>query len=86
MAALDARRPDGTRDTTTRVRWLQGLCAYVDLRQPAAMNDFSHVRCLADLTMDDCACLATQQGLPSSHLRRHAFRMAAIDRLSTQVA
>jgi hypothetical protein len=55
-------RPDGTRDTTTRVRWLQGLRAFIDLRRPALMNDFSHVRCLADLTMDDCAGLATQQG------------------------
>lgn len=54
--------PDGTRDTTTIVRWLQGSRAYVDLRQPAELGDFSHRRSLADLSMDDCARLAEQQG------------------------
>lgn len=54
--------PDGTRDTTTNVRWLQGSRAYVDLRQPAVLGDFSHRRGLADLSMDDCARLAEQQG------------------------
>jgi hypothetical protein len=55
-------RPDGTRDTTTQVRWLQGSCAYVDLRQPAMLGDFSHCRGLADLSLDDCTRLAEQQG------------------------
>jgi hypothetical protein len=54
--------PDSTLDTTTSVRWLQGTCAYVDLRQPAALGDFSGRRGLADLTMDDCSRLAEQQG------------------------
>jgi hypothetical protein len=54
--------PDSTLDTTTSVRWLQGTCAYVDLRQPAALGDFSGRRDLADLTMDDCSRLAEQQG------------------------
>ena len=54
--------PDGTRDTTSIVRWLQGSRDYVDLRQPAALGDFSHCRGLADLSMDDCARLAKQQG------------------------
>jgi hypothetical protein len=54
--------PDGRRDTTTEVRWLQGLRAYADLRQPSPAADFSHVRRRADLSMDDCAWLARQQG------------------------
>jgi hypothetical protein len=55
-------RPDGTCDTTTTVRWLQGLRSYVDLRQPAQGRDFSAVRALADLSRDDCSWLATQEG------------------------
>jgi hypothetical protein len=35
--------PDGRRDDTTEVRWLQGLCAYADLRRPSPIADFSHV-------------------------------------------
>jgi hypothetical protein len=54
--------PDGTRDCTTNVRWLQGSCAYVDLRQPAMLGDFSLCGGLADLSMDDCARLAEQHG------------------------
>jgi hypothetical protein len=52
----------GASDTTTSVRWLQGPRAYIDLRQPAPMPDFSHARTLEDLTYDDCACLARQEG------------------------
>jgi hypothetical protein len=33
--------PDGRRDTTTQVLWLQGLCAFGDLRQPQPQTDFS---------------------------------------------
>lgn len=54
--------PDGMRDTTTNVHWLQGLSAYIDLRQPALAPDFSHARALADLSLEDCAWLATQEG------------------------
>jgi hypothetical protein len=54
--------PDGTRDTTTSVRWLQGRHAFIDLRQPAAVADFSRVRALGDLSIDQCAWLANQQG------------------------
>jgi allophanate hydrolase len=55
--------PDGRRDTTTDVRWLQGADAYyVDLRRPASLPDFTHVAVLADLSMDDCRCLALQEG------------------------
>jgi allophanate hydrolase len=49
-------------DTTTSVRWLQGPRAYIDLRQPTPMPDFSHARSLEDLTFDDCAWLARQEG------------------------
>jgi hypothetical protein len=54
--------PDGARDETTEVRWLQGSRAYIDLRQPALLPDFSSRRGLADLSMDDCRALARQEG------------------------
>lgn len=54
--------PDGQCDTTTSVRWLQGLCAFIDLRQPAAAVDFSRPRTIGDLSIDQCAWLARQQG------------------------
>jgi hypothetical protein len=38
--------PDGRRDTTTSVRWLQGPEIYIDLRQPANRPDFSGVGAL----------------------------------------
>ncbi len=53
--------PNGERDTTTAVRWLQGSSAYIDLRQPA-LPDFSHVNGLAALTVEDCLRLAAQEG------------------------
>jgi hypothetical protein len=49
-------------DTTTTVRWLQGPRAYMDLRQPMPLPDFSHARALDDLTLEDCAWLARQEG------------------------
>jgi hypothetical protein len=52
----------GANDTTTSVRWLQGPRAYIDLRQPAPIPDFSHARTLEDLTYDDCVWLARQEG------------------------
>ncbi len=55
-------RADGERDTTTAVYWLQGPAEYIDLRQPTGAPDFSHVRGLDDLTYDDCAWLARQEG------------------------
>ena len=54
--------PDGNRDTTTSVRWLQGLRAFIDLRQPAAAGDFSRARARGDLSMHQCTLLAKQQG------------------------
>ncbi len=53
---------EGRRDETTRVVWLQGASWFADLRQPADLPDFSHIRRLADLTTDDCRALARQQG------------------------
>lgn len=54
--------PDGNRDNTTSVRWLQGQRAFIDLRQPADTADFSRVRARGDLSMEQCAWLAKQQG------------------------
>jgi hypothetical protein len=54
-------------DTTTSVRWLQGPRAYVDLRQPTPLPDFSHVRSREDLTLEDCEWLARQEGF-AGHL------------------
>ena len=54
--------PDGARDVTTNVRWLQGLSAYIDLRQPASLPKFPDKQRVSDLSMEDCALLATQEG------------------------
>jgi hypothetical protein len=54
--------PDGLRDETTQVRWLQGNRAYIDLRQPALPKNLSTRRGLNDISMDDCAILARQEG------------------------
>ena len=59
--------PDGRRDTTTQVRWLQGLRAFGDLRQPQPEADFSHARGLGDLSRQDCARLAQQHAF-AGHL------------------
>ncbi|MGC1457073.1 MAG: hypothetical protein WA825_02220 [Steroidobacteraceae bacterium] len=53
---------DGTRDAATQVRWLQGPTLFVDLRQGAALPDFLHLRGLNDLSFEDCAALAGQEG------------------------
>lgn len=60
--------PDGRQDTTTQVVWLQGKAGYIDLRQPADLPDFASVRCLNDLTWDDCRALAAQQGFAGTLL------------------
>ncbi|HEY4972325.1 MAG TPA: hypothetical protein VII41_01885 [Steroidobacteraceae bacterium] len=58
--------PDGRRDTTSSVRWLQGLSACIDLRQPAAPSAataaFTPERALDELSIDQCSRLARQQG------------------------
>jgi hypothetical protein len=53
--------PDGRRDTSTEVHWLQGLRAFGDLRRPTALPDFSHAAALSELSRQDCAQLAQQQ-------------------------
>jgi hypothetical protein len=60
--------PGRPSDTTTSVYWLQGPRAYIDLRQPTPAPDFSHVRSREDLTFEDCAWLARQEGF-AGHLR-----------------
>jgi hypothetical protein len=73
--------PGRPSDTTTTVRWLQGPRAYIDLRQPTPAPDFSHVRSLEDLTFEDCAWLARQEGF-AGHLRfdgRHFEWIREID-------
>jgi hypothetical protein len=57
--------PDGSRDTTTCVYWLQGLRACADLRQPAAPAapaGLSGVGALHQLSIGHCLWLAQQQG------------------------
>lgn len=51
---------DGTRDTTTEVRWLQGPGLYCDLRQPAEMPSFSGATCLAEVTPTQLEWMAKQ--------------------------
>ena len=53
---------DGARDATTQVRWLQAKSLFVDLRQGAALPDFPNLRCLDDLTIEECTQLAAQEG------------------------
>lgn len=75
-------RPGRPSDTTTSVRWLQGPRAYIDLRQPMPLPDFSHVRSREDLSFEDCAWLARQEGF-AGHLhfdgRRHFEWIREID-------
>jgi hypothetical protein len=54
--------PNGMRDETTQVRWLQGPCVYIDLRQPASLPVLSGRRGLSEISMEDCAALARQEG------------------------
>lgn len=52
--------PDGRRDTTTSVDWLQGPTFYVDLRQPPLPKIAAS--CLRELTGPEVAALARQEG------------------------
>jgi hypothetical protein len=73
--------PGRASDTTTSVRWLQGPRAYIDLRQPMPLPDFSHVRSREDLSLEDCAWLARQEGF-AGHLHfdgRHFEWVREID-------
>jgi hypothetical protein len=53
---------DGARDSTTLVRWLQAKSLFADLRQSVELPDFLQLRCLNDLSLEDCTQLAAQQG------------------------
>ena len=73
--------PGRPSDTTTSVYWLQGPRAYIDLRQPTPLPDFSHVRSREDLTFEDCLWLARQEGF-AGHLHfdgRHFEWVREID-------
>ena len=54
--------PDGRRDTTSFVNWLQGPGLYLDLRQPEKRPDFSGIASLSALTPDAMRWLAAQEG------------------------
>lgn len=54
--------PDGQKDTTTFVAWLQGPSLFADLRQPHNPPSFDDVACLDDLQPDHFKWLARQEG------------------------
>lgn len=54
--------PDGRRDTTSFVNWLQGPGLYLDLRQPEGRPDFTGQNSLSALTPETMMWLATQEG------------------------
>jgi hypothetical protein len=54
--------PDGRRDTTTYVGWLQGPALFADLRQPIGAPSFEGVACLNDLGPAHFGWLARQEG------------------------
>lgn len=66
-------RPDATRDTTTWVAWLQGPTLFADLRQPAGRPSFAGVRALNDLSMEQMAWLAQQEGFAGRLKQDGAF-------------
>jgi len=54
--------PDGRKDTTTFVAWLQGPGLFADLRQPINQPSFEGVACLADLQPRHLDWLTQQEG------------------------
>jgi hypothetical protein len=55
--------PDGKRDVTTQVAWLQGAGLFADLRQPPDLaSRLSGATCRDELTSEDCLALAAQHG------------------------
>ncbi|HVE23619.1 MAG TPA: hypothetical protein VNC39_16750 [Acidocella sp.] len=55
--------PDGRRDVTTQVAWLQGEGLFADLRQaPDLAARLSAAACRDELTAEDCLALAAQHG------------------------
>ncbi len=65
--------PDGARDTTTWVAWLQGPTLFVDLRQPAGRPSFAGVRSLGDLNASQIAWLVEQEGFAGRFEQDGAF-------------
>ena len=61
--------PDGRRDVTTAVHWLQSASFYADLRQPADRPSFAGVGCLRQVRQDQIAWLARQEGFAGALLR-----------------
>lgn len=61
--------PDGRRDETTHVGWLQGPTLFADLRQPINAPSFKSVSCLNDLTAEHFVWLASQEGFAGRFVR-----------------
>jgi hypothetical protein len=64
--------PDGSRDETSVVDWLQGPSLYVDLRSPPVRPDFRSAS-LGDLSPEQQAYLGQQQGFAGRLRRDGAF-------------
>ncbi len=62
--------PDGTRDETTRVWWVQGLPDFADLRIPEGRPSFEGVKGLEDCDEFQRKWLATQQGFAGTLVRQ----------------
>ncbi|MGB5092184.1 MAG: hypothetical protein WBN97_02580 [Parvibaculum sp.] len=62
--------PDGRRDVTTWVNWLQGLSQYADLRQPENRPDFSEVKSLGDIRPAHFDWLAAQEGFAGEFIKQ----------------
>lgn len=65
--------PDGRRDETSVVEWLQGPTLFVDLRSPVARPSFDGVHRLRDLTFDQVEWLARQEGFAGELRHDGAF-------------
>ncbi|MEP2828525.1 hypothetical protein [Parvibaculum sp.] len=65
--------PDGRRDTTSFVNWLQGPGLYIDLRQPEGRPDFSGMTSLAALSPDAMMWLAAQEGFAGELVEEDGF-------------
>ncbi len=65
--------PDGRRDETARVTWLQGSFTCLDLRQPAGLGDFPAISAIDDLSRDDCLRLAQQSGFAGRFVKDGDF-------------
>ncbi|MBU6418820.1 MAG: hypothetical protein KGQ79_03735 [Proteobacteria bacterium] len=60
--------PDGQRDETTQVAWLQGPSLFADLRQPAGRPACCFVPGPEHLTLEACSWLATQSGFAGTFI------------------